>query len=43
MIQITLSNNFILNLNKIPSSRRLFQPIFAYFINFDDLWLYCYD
>jgi len=29
-------------LNKVPNSRRLLRPLFSFFSNFDDLWLYNY-
>jgi len=29
-------------LNKVPGSRKLLKPIFSYFINIDDIWMYNY-
>ncbi len=29
-------------LNKLPGSRKILSPIFMFFGNFDDLWLYNY-
>ena len=29
-------------INKIPGSRKILRPIFMFFGNFDDLWLYNY-
>ncbi len=29
-------------LNKIPGSRKILRPLFMFFGNFDDLWLYNY-
>jgi len=28
--------------NTVPGSRKVLQPIFTFFVNFDDLWLYNY-
>ena len=30
----------MLLLNSIPGARKMLKPIFAFFVNFDDLWLY---
>lgn len=32
----------MLTLNSLPGGRTILKPIFAFFINFDDLWLYIY-
>jgi hypothetical protein len=42
ILSATLRNDFISALNSIPGGRKLLKPIFAFFLNFDDLWLYNY-
>jgi hypothetical protein len=41
-IEITLDNQLITKGNLIPGSRKFLQPLFIFFINIDDLWLYNY-
>jgi hypothetical protein len=31
------------NLNKIPGNRIILKPIFQFYINIDDIWLYHYN
>ena len=37
-----LQNDALLFLNMIPGSRKIIKPVFSFFINFDDIWLYIY-
>jgi hypothetical protein len=41
-MSITLENEAVESLNKIPGSRRILRNIFAFFLNIDHLWLYLY-
>ena len=38
----TLENQAIAAGNLIPGSRKILQPLFVFFVNIDDLWLYNY-
>lgn len=37
-----MDNDLLSILNAVPGGRKLFKPIFAFFVNFDDIWLYVY-
>jgi len=42
MLSYTFDSKGLKFINSIPGSRRLIKPIFIFFANFDDLWLYNY-
>lgn len=37
-----VDNNILHYLNRVPASRNILKPIFLFFSNFDDLWLFNY-
>jgi hypothetical protein len=37
-----LENDAIELLNSLPGSRTIIKPVFSFFVNFDDVWLYIY-
>ncbi len=37
-----MNNAIFRALNKVPGVRKILSPIFSFFFNFDDLWLYNY-
>jgi hypothetical protein len=39
---LTLDNDAVGALNKVPGSRRVFRQLFSFFLNVDHLWLYIF-